>query len=270
MDGTMAPVAPPALHDTPRREVEDAVIKEARRRARRRRIRQGLVVAVIVAAVVAALGSRKSPPPHGVDSPASTQDGGFGLTDVSDPAQLLAKYGRVHVGWVLVYVDGRVLWYPDHDPVSERRLTPAGVDLVRVGSLGLDDLLGAKNSTSPADIWSEREAHEYRPTAYAVCLWAAPNHPGEVRAMPAPARDVLSDAPPARAGHVVAASYEASTWHCLRIGRADLAALERSAARVKPTSHGDEMVFARSADGSRVTAFVVPMMPHGEWIAWGG
>ena len=270
----MAPVAPPALHDTPPRAVEDAVIEEARRRARRRRIRQGIVVAVVAAvaaAVVAALGSRQSQPPQGGgDSPAAAQDSGVGLTDVSDPSQLLASYGAVHVGWVLVYVDGRVLWYPDHDPVFERRLTPRGVALIRAGSLDPGDLKGTFDLTAPAGVWVEPEWHEYRASAYAVCLWAGVNQPGEVRALPAAAREVLSDAPPARAGHVVAESYEASAWNCLRLDRADLAALERTAARVNRWGSGDEIVFPRSRHGSTLTAFVSPIMPHGEWIAWGG
>ena len=103
-----------------------------------------------------------------------------------------------------------------------------------------------------------------------MCLWAASNQPGQVRALSSAARNVLSQAPPARAGHVVAESHEASAWHCLRIGRADLAALERTAARVNRWTSGDEIVFQRSTDGSTVTASVSPIMPHGEWIAWGG
>jgi hypothetical protein len=224
----------------------------------------------MAAAVVAALGSRNSQPPQDVDTPAAAHDSGSGLTDVSGPAQLLATYGRVHVGWVLVYVDGRVLSYPDHEPVFERRLNSSGIALVRAGSLGLYDLLDAIDSASPAGIWIEGEAHEYRPTAYAVCLWAASNQPAEVRALPAAARVLLSYAPPAPAGHVVTESHAASAWKCLRVGRADLAALEGAAARVNRWGSGDEIVFARSADGSTLTASVWPMMPHGRWVAWGG
>jgi hypothetical protein len=200
------------------------------------------------------------------------------LTEVSGPAQLLAKYGKVHVGWVLVYPDGRVLSYPDHGPVNERRLTPSGVTAVRAGSLGLYDLLYP--SPSPAGVWIDSEGHEYRPPAYAVCLWSRSNQPGELRALPAAARDILSAASPARAGHVVAESREVpsdaspqeapSAWQCLRVGRADLVALEGTAARVNRWPSGDEIVFARSPDGSRVMASVQPMMPHGRWIAWGG
>lgn len=268
----MATVAPASLDDTPPCAFEDGVIKEARRRARRRRIRQAAVILAIVAAGAAALGSRDAHPPQGTDpSAAAPANGsGLGVADVSDPAQLLATFGKVHVGWALVYVDGRVLWLPDHDPVFERRLTPAGVALVRAGSLGLYDLLVAQSATSPAGIWAEPEAREYHPTAYAVCLWTGPNQPGGLRALPTAALDVLSDAPRARAGHVVAESREASTWHCLPVGGADLVALERLAVRVDHWESGDEIVFARSADGSTVTASVSPMMPHGEWIAWGG
>lgn len=275
----MTLIAPSGVHDTPPLAGEDAVIKEARRRARRRRVHQGIAVAAVGAAVVAALAIRASPPPRGGGSPAISQDGSLGLTEipapVSGPARLVASWGLVHVGWVLVYDDGRVLSSPDGYPVLERRLTPSGVAAVRAGSVTLYSLLSRSQVMTPASIWVDSEGREYRPAAYAACLWANRNHAGEVRAMPAAARKVLSGAPPARVGHAgthsrVAASDVTSAWNCLRIDSAELAALERAAARVDRWGSGDDIVFARTTDGSRVKASIWPIMPHGRWIVWGG
>jgi hypothetical protein len=200
-----------------------------------------------------------------------------GLTDVSEPVagpgRLVAKWGLIHVGWVVVYADGRVLSYPDRDPIVERRLTPSGLADVRAGSLELRALLSV--STSPAGIWIDSEGHEYRPTAYAACLWAGPDQPGRVGALPAAARRVLSAAPPSAADHADLYSSRAATdvnlrWNCLRIDMADLAALERAAARVDRTTHGTNIAFARATEGSRVTAHLWPILPHGRWMVWGG
>jgi hypothetical protein len=273
----MTPIAPPAVHDTPPPAVEDAVIKEARRRARRRRVRQGIAVAAVAAAAMAALMVRDFQPPRGDDFPARAQDGDLVVPDISvpvtGPARLVASWGLVHVGWVLVYDDGRVLSYPDHDPVIERRLTPSGIAAVRAGSLELHSLRSAV--TAPAGIWVDSEGHEYRPAAYAACLWAGANRAGEVRALPAAVRKVLRKAPPAQVDHAGthsrrAASDVTSLWNCLRIDRAELAAIERAAVRVDRWMSGDEVVFARSTDGSRATVQLWPIMPHGRWIIWGG
>jgi hypothetical protein len=199
-----------------------------------------------------------------------------GLAEVSEPVsgpgQLVAKWGLIHVGWVLVYADGRALSYPDHDSVVERRLTPSAVAAVREGSLEPRALLSA--STAPAGVWIDSEGHEYRPTAYAACLWAGSNQAGRVRSLPAAARQVMRGAPPAPVDHAgidsEAASEVARTWNCLRIDTGELAALERAAARVDRWASGTDIVFARGTDGSRVTAQLWPILPHGRWMVWGG
>jgi hypothetical protein len=33
---------------------------------------------------------------------------------------------------------------------------------------------------------------------------------------------------------------------------------------------GTNIVFPRATDGSRVSAHLWPILPHGRWIAWGG
>lgn len=88
---------------------------------------------------------------------------------------------------------------------------------------------------------------------------------GEVRALPAAAREVLSEAPPATVGHAGAHSRRAasgvtSLWNCLRVDGTELAALERGAVRVDHWRSGDDIVFARTTDGAKVTAH--PLADH--------
>lgn len=266
----MTLAAPPDLADIPPHAVEDAVIKEARRRARRRRIAQGVVLAMLLAAAVALFGPRDGSPPSGAGAPQAGQVDGSGGGASSNGAQLVMQWGEVHVGWVLVYGDGRALWYPDHGPVFERRLTPAGLALVRSGAVNWHDFLRASQAVFPANAWFEPASREYRPAAYAVCLWVGSNMPGDASDLPAAARALLHDAPRVPAGHVVSASYEADTWNCLRLNAADRDELRRTAVRRGDWDWGEDLVFPTSADGSTVRGELWPVMPHGEWVAWGG
>lgn len=242
----------------------------ARRRRRDIRLRYGGIAAAVL--LVAGITVAQLRLGQGDVQPADR-----GLTDasepVSGPGRLVAKWGLIHVGWVLVYEDGRVFSYPDRSPILERRLTPSGVADVRAGSLEPRALLNA--STAPEGIWIGSEGREYLPTAYAACLWARSNQPGQVRSLPAAARRVLSAAPPVAADHAgihseEAASDVARTWNCLRIDLAELAALERVAVRVDRWTSGTDIVFVRATDGARITAQLWPIMPHGRWIVWGG
>ena len=266
----MALLVPPDLPDTLPRAVEDAVIQQARRRARRRRITQGVVVALIFAAVVALLRSRDASPPPAAGAPNAGQVAGSGLA-AADGDSLVMKWGEIHVGWALVYADGRVLWRPDSPPVLERRLTATGLAFVKSGAVAWDKFMDDSHSQIPAGAWLDPGAREYRPAAHAVCLYAGQNQPTtDVRALPASARAVLTGAPRAPAGHVLAASYSNSMWNCLRVTDGELEALRRTAAAGGESTEDEDFTFPPSANGTTVEAFSSPIMPHGEWIAWGG
>src|SRR4029450_8269326 len=51
-----------------------------------------------------------------------------------DTGKLILQYQHAGIGWVYLYTDGRVLW-SFLGPTYERRLSPAGVDLVRSGAI---------------------------------------------------------------------------------------------------------------------------------------
>ena len=135
---TMKLLAP--VGDPVRAEVEDAVIREARRHARRRRLRSGGLGAVVVGLVAAAwvlnaLSSVQLTTPTFVDLP---PDG----APPSAPAagELVVEYPTENVrAWL--YGDGRLITmrmygtFNEHGwPNSgflEQRLTPSGVEMIR-------------------------------------------------------------------------------------------------------------------------------------------
>ena len=86
--------------------------------------------------------------------------------------QLIADYQHVGIGWVYVYADGRVLW-SFLGPTYERRLSPAGVDLVRSGaiepSVFLRQCLACTKPLLPAGSWADTEFRHYVPSRYAMC-----------------------------------------------------------------------------------------------------
>jgi len=162
--------APPPVADPVRRDIDDAVIKDARRRARRRRLSYGGVVAVVLATIAALMAWDAGPP---VQGPPSGGDGGGGAgaiaaggagRDPHDPTVLrkgfvglppegavpsspptgvleLAVMTRSKRVWV--YADGRMISFQngfggfpeaanrEFSGYLEQHLTPEGVDLLR-------------------------------------------------------------------------------------------------------------------------------------------
>jgi hypothetical protein len=173
--------------------VVEAVIEEARQRARRRRGTYGAVVALVtLLGVVLFAVVERTTPSHRASSVLPAPPG----LPVQQ-ASLVAHFSAMHVGWVLVYDDGRVIWYDDCGSTSacvspatplqwhphERRLTPAGVQLVRSGAVQPSAFLRdvgwdapsrrpePKALWLPESAWAEQESRPYVPSRYAVCYW---------------------------------------------------------------------------------------------------
>ncbi len=84
--------------------------------------------------------------------------------------EVVGVWAKIHEGWIYVFDDGRVLSHPDFGPISERRLSPHGLDLVRRGTLAPQDLqIYVSMTTVPAEVWSDPIPDSYRPDRYAVC-----------------------------------------------------------------------------------------------------
>jgi hypothetical protein len=77
--------------------------------------------------------------------------------------------GKWYHTHLVVYADGRVLWWydlrPGGDYVLERRLTPEGVDLVRSGVEP-----GVDGGDLPDNAWADATARPFAPARYSVCF----------------------------------------------------------------------------------------------------
>lgn len=128
-----------------------------------------------------------------------------------EEGELVAKYhgwAGVEVRFVYVYADGRVIswiWTEDQlsAALSERRLTPEGVELVRSGAVQPVDFIPPNEV--PADAWEDPEIKPFVPSRYSVCFWmdsgstrddvAGWQDPSRVVGFfPAPARAILREA----------------------------------------------------------------------------
>ena len=169
-----APPRPPQPHDPLElQEIEDleALIEEARQRTRRRR-RRYAAAAIMLAVIGVSLGIVL-----GRSGPSQSASAGLpssaGAPDPNEAASIVAQYGARSVGYVIVYADGRVILYggfggpASHPaPISERRLTPAGLDLVRSGAVQPSDFV--LSVSLPAGAWADAEFKPYAPSGYAV------------------------------------------------------------------------------------------------------
>lgn len=157
-------------------EALEALIKEARQRARRRRRRYAAVAALL------ALTGLWLFTVFGLPEPSQSASAGLPIPAAAAPdpneASIVAQWAEYHVGWVLVYADGRVIWHPDGAGLWERRLTAAGLELVRSGAVQPSALLTGEGWNSRislpaalADAWADSRVRPYEPSNYAVCYW---------------------------------------------------------------------------------------------------
>jgi hypothetical protein len=193
-----------------------------------------------------------------------------------DPVSVLARSAEIHVGWVFVYSDGRVLIYPDMDPVLERHLTDEGVELVRNGSVDPADFLGRGRPVTHPGIWVETEFSVYQPSRIAVCYWMMGELADATRVvelMPAPAQDILEGRE--RAYDLKESPIaDLSSVECSELTPSERPALDEALDQIGRRDEGGGWIVVSKTDGSRdpieIGVFTVPILPHGTWMAWGG
>lgn len=157
--------------------VEDGVIFEAQRRARRRRTAYLIAASAfaISAGAFAMFAGSSMVPNQGSEQGGESS----GFSAPVDEADIVAGWSKIHVGWVYVYDDRRVVWYPDsHASLREgteplqgilvQRLTPNGLELVRAGVIEPRTLLVDRDDV-PMEVWSDPTPDEYLPSKYALC-----------------------------------------------------------------------------------------------------
>lgn len=271
----------------------EALIEEARQRAqtRRRRYRRISILASIATAgalvvTLTVMGSGGSPiEEHVADSPWAAG------APVAEPpvrdATLVASWGVIHSGWVLVYDDGLVLRYPDSGAwvaegmssyaIAERRLTPAGLELIQSGALPISQLNVA---LIPADAWAEANWRPYVPAEYAVCHWD--QSAGQWTA----ASELLAELPPVAQTLLRdrQREFRAFSFHPAFTPPDILAPAECFALTTDQADHlvrvsyrpdfrryrAEGTILQFVGERGVVEMLITPVMPHGEFVEWGG
>jgi hypothetical protein len=322
------PPAPPQVSEPARGDLCDALIEEAKQRARRRRLTYGGFAFVAIAAIVIGYSIFASaPPPRGATGDGPTPPAALrGEPPDGARSTLLASWGQIHVGYVLVYEDGRVIWYPDqgvgvdatgrvwnpgegifgpveiHHVHLERRLSPLGLDLVRSGQLEPNDFLQSSAPHQRDELWADPEPHVYVPSRFAACYDGHPRRGDATWAigrLPQPVRPLLdgrehtyrpSDPAGLSAGGEPIAPV--GCWELSADGAQTLArTLADSGAKEPLGTAGEDrdiaedrhlapadlsdpddlpMLVYAQGDGSWIGIGFVPVMPHGEWVLFGG
>ena len=286
-----APPRPPATGDPVDWGDPEALIAEARQRARRRRRRYAAVVAVLALLATSLIVVFGRPDPSQSLSPEPPRTLPI-PPDPDDAATIVAKFANFHAGWVMVYGDGRVIRHSDlvsggSGDMFERRLTATDLDLVRSGAIGVGAIL--RTAPLPADTWADPEFKPYVPSRYAACL--DPGNPdGFLGIRPGHATALLGRLPAAAQPLLRSKEHTYSNVlfspsgppvECFEVSTEEALVLYETL---------DDPGFWLDGDGEAVAGWsgvapgpcggleqlaaigvcLMPILPHGEWVAWGG
>jgi hypothetical protein len=262
--------------------VVDAVIEEARQRCRRRRGTYGAAVALVTLVGVVLFVAVEGTTSSTGGSPALPARSGLPV----QKASLVAHFSKMHVGWVLVYDDGRVTWQPElpgrasRFSIVERRLTPVGLDLVRSGAVEPGAFLQSTESSLPASLWADHAIRRYVPSTYAVCYWEKGRLRDATRVvgrLPARASALLRGKERTYNIDFFLAPPQGTPVECSELTTAEARTLRRTlygAGFFPSAGDGNSISFTVPARGvgepAKIGMWLKPILPHGEWISWGG
>lgn len=292
----MAVIAPPRQPDS--RDTDsiaepgrggEALIEEAKQHARLRRRRMAIIavaasvaIAGVAAAAVVAGGSTGSSSVQRYDDPALT-----GVPAAGNSGRLVASWGVIHSGWMLVYADGRTLRYPDGGPIQEQFLTEFGLRLITSGIIPEEEW---SRGRMPSGSWAESGGRIFAPSSYAVCAGRAAEE-GEAHDRAVPATSILGEFPAEfrsllrgtqrtyepvvfrqvrQDPHWIDAGYS-DPVECFTLSPATARALTAySMDRPERALEegGDFLDLPGMPDGMYVG--IQPVMPHGQVVHWGG
>jgi hypothetical protein len=271
-DHVTASPRPPLPRDPVERDDPEALIEEARQRARRRRRLYGAAAALLALLGIVLFASLGRPEPS---QSAAADPAALPVATDDEAATLVAHWGEIHVGYVLVYGDGRVIVYPDlhavipgpfdwsaewnpgFEGLLERRLTADGLDLVRSGAVQPSAFLpdervvgaaGTESKTSlPAGTWADPGFTPYVASRYAICDWErGASAEAALGRFPASVRPLLRGKEQTYTNPGLFMAPELAPRECFEVS-------------------AEESRFLEALD-----LVVVPVLPHGDYVAWGG
>jgi hypothetical protein len=181
----------------------------------------------------------------------------------SGSGEIVADFARIHDGWVFVYSDGRVLWSPDTDDIFELQLTQDGLDLVLSGELSPETLIHL--DSIPASVVENRQVRLFIPSKYATCYWTD----GEVDAtqvvdlLPESVQPLLRGKE--RTFYPVGGLAEdpPTPIECHEVTTDEARTVDEA---LEAAGVGDPFGVGWNGIGIQFT----PLLPHGQWVAWGG
>ncbi len=265
---------------------------DPRHRVRRRRTvvlvvsaAVALVAAVGIAVVGGHVGAAGELARAGERSPAGAAADG-------ERVEVLDAWAVLHEGWVLVYADGRVIWFPEsgstlyaehtRDVMLERRLSADGLARFESGDLSAADVDVVWPAPLPDDLWASADFRPFTPSAYAICAWQGGEGPrgwmhvaGVLDELPPVARSVLRGTERPFTGY----EFDAFQVPDELLGPVTCFGVTPPAAEVvvglseRPSqryrAEGDLLTFT-SRLGDPITLVILPVMPHGQFVIWGG
>ncbi|MGW4928058.1 hypothetical protein ACWEOH_02820 [Agromyces sp. NPDC004153] len=267
---------------------------DTRDRVRRRRTTVVAVfaaIAIAAAVVILAVGGRAGASGD-LRSDRDPPDAPPGAAAEQGPVGIIDAWAALHQGWVLVYADGRVLRYSDsgttlygertRDLLLERRLSADGLARLGTGELSAADFGVVLPALMPDDVWADPAFRPYVPSAFAVCAWEGGDGPrgwmnvaGVLDDLPGAAQSILRGTEREFAGY----AFDAFQVPYELLGPVTCFGVSPEAAAVvvgmsehpsdRYRAEGDLLDFT-SRHGESISLVILPVMPHGQFVIWGG
>ena len=189
-------------------------------------------------------------------------------------ARFLEPYGPK---FVFVYADGRVITQEGGVGfLTERRLTPEGVELVRSGAIQADDLWSGSVGI-PAELWEDPEIKPFVPSRYAVCYDREGGNPETINSgyeypstvlpfFPAEARAILRGE--LTHGNVDSGTGDLANPECSEVTIEEARALDEILGGT-PTSQGGSVgVRVEDSEGNKISWELQAILPHGVAVGY--
>ena len=267
---------------------------DTRERVRRRRttvVAVSAAIAIAAVVAIAAVGGRAGASGN-LRSDRVPSDAPPGAAVEQGRVELVDAWAALHQGWVMVYADGRVLRYADagttlygertRDLLLERRLSADGLARLRTGELSAADFGVVLPALMPDDVWADPAFRPYVPSAYAACAWEGGDGPrgwmnvgGVLDDLPAAAQSILRGTQHEFAGY----AFDAFQVPHELLGPVTCFGVSPDAAEIvvgmsehpsdRYRAEGDLLTFP-SRHGEPISLVILPVMPHGQFVIWGG